>query len=618
MSVIVVLTHPMLTQLIESVGYRLPEHIRLRLINVSLDAIEKVALTQDKKQDVDVLLSAGGNAVACSRLNLQKRFVTIRVTGFDIMNALFRAGKFSDRVAVVTYREPLEGLARVRDIFAIHIEELIYNSLAELDALIAGLAGRGIRVVIGSSLVMEKAERHNLTGVFVYSPDGVIRAFDLAVSLINSAIEEQRRAEEFKTILDCTQSAIMAVDNAGIVKVFNPGAVKISGVPMERAVGRFVSDVIKGSRLPGVLESRESEYNQIQVINGTPVLTNRVPVIVDDVVIGAVATFQDFKSIQLAEDTIKKKHLEKGFVAKTTFDRIVGASPALEAVRRKAQLYAAQDFTVLITGETGTGKELFASAIHNASPRRNGPFVAVNCSAFPEALLESELFGYVEGAFTGALKTGRAGLFETAHTGTIFLDEIADFPLHLQARLLRTLEERTTMRIGSDRVTPVDIRVIAATNRNLQAMVEAGQFRRDLFYRLNVLYLKLPTLRERPGDIARIVEHVARQLGLGVERRQLRELEALVQGLDYAWPGNVRELRNVMERFMSLFHEGCAPCAVMREVLAEYLEAAGSTAEIRPLMDVIARAGGSKTRAARELGISRTTLWRRLRRAAKA
>lgn len=618
MAVICVLSHPpKLTQLLESVDYPFPDYISLRIVQTTMKNVAKKALDMDKSREVDVFVCGGVNGAMCMALPLQAKFVNIDVTGFDLMLALSRAAVHSGRVAVITYRNQIENLKYVKNILSLEVEEFVFFSVAELDDVFKAVLAKGIGVVVGSSLIMEYAELYHLAGVFIYSPDGVVHALDRAVSIIDSAIEERKKAEEFKTILDCTHSGIMAVDHAGIIKVFNPAAVKISGVSSEKAVGSLASAVISETRLAQVIKKKEGEYNQIQMLNGTPVLTNRVPVLVDGVAVGAVATFQDFSSIHQAGDKIKTKNAGKGFVAKAHFGDILGGGRAIREMVGKAVSFAVNDSTVLITGETGTGKELFAASIHNAGKRRKGPFVGVNCSAFHESLLESELFGYVDGAFTGALKNGRAGLFELANEGTLFLDEIGDFPLHLQARLLRTLEERTTMRIGSDRVTPVDIRVIAATNRDMFEMMEAGGFRRDLYYRLNVLALHLPPLRERMEDIVPLVEYFSSRLCPGLSKRSVADIGGFLSGIDYAWPGNVREVRNIMERFSSLFRKGDDARAAMREVVNDYLRAAGvSRREKDEIARVIERSGGSKTKAAKELGISRTTLWRRTRRRA--
>ena len=234
--------------------------------------------------------------------------------------------------------------------------------------------------------------------------------------------------------------------------------------------------------------------------------------------------------------------------AKYHFSDILGHSPAVQKAIRLAQYYSGTDETILIFGESGTGKELFAQSIHNASRRRQSPFVAVNCAAIPDTLIESELFGYEEGAFTGARKGGKQGLFQTADNGTIFLDEIGDIPLSLQSRLLRVLEEREVMPVGSTSVIPIDVRVICATNRNLNEMVRQGTFREDLYYRLNVIPVHIPPLRERTEDILPLAEHILLRLNRQQGTAKLFGQAFKKALLAYRWPGNIRELNNIIER----------------------------------------------------------------------
>ncbi|AVR96020.1 propionate catabolism operon regulatory protein PrpR [Pseudoduganella armeniaca] len=306
-----------------------------------------------------------------------------------------------------------------------------------------------------------------------------------------------------------------------------------------------------------------------------------------------------------------------------------GASPAMEKVRQAAVLYARSAATVLIQGETGSGKELVAQAIHRESPRRllaNAPFVAVNCGALAESLLESELFGHEEGAFTGARRGGHAGLFEAANHGTLFLDEIGEMPLALQTRLLRVLEEREVVRVGGTRPVPVNVRIVSATHCDLEQRVRDGRFRADLFYRLAVLRLTLPPLRERQDDIVPLAEWSLRNalaaLGTRAAPNLAAELAACAPLLRaYAWPGNVRELRNLAERLALFLAAEPLQALTPAFILDVAPELAGTrAATAAPVLparestaDVLRRFGGRRDAAAQYLGISRTTLWRRLR-----
>jgi propionate catabolism operon transcriptional regulator len=336
---------------------------------------------------------------------------------------------------------------------------------------------------------------------------------------------------------------------------------------------------------------------------------------------------------QRIDRSLRTSQRPKHLVARHDLVDLTGESAALERVRRLARAGAAHDATVLLTGESGTGKELVAQGIHNASRRRGNPFVAFNCAALPEGLIESELFGHEEGAFTGARRGGKPGLFEIAHTGTIFLDEIGEMPAALQSRLLRVLQEREVMKLGSGRATPIDVRVIAATHRDLHALVEQGVFRADLYFRLNLLQISLPSLRERRGDIPELARHLlgrtASQYGLsGAAAGSV--LELLTPLFEhYAWPGNVRELENLIAR--AAIYLGDAQSGAwqdLRDVFPEFgrmgasavaaAAADGKTVSSPPpatvTRDDVLRAlkqnGDNRAAASRALGIGRTTLWR--------
>jgi len=300
-------------------------------------------------------------------------------------------------------------------------------------------------------------------------------------------------------------------------------------------------------------QTHKREIAQIVDINGNTFLTNSIPITVKDKIKGAVAIFTDIESIQKNEINVRKHLNKKGFVAKYKFSDILGNSDAILQTKELAESYAKTDFTVLITGESGVGKELFAQSIHNSSLRKTGPFVAINCSALNSNLLESELFGYERGSFTGARSEGKPGLFELAHNGTIFLDEIAEIPIEIQVKLLRVLQEKEIIRIGGEEIIPVDVRVIAATNKNLLKLVNEGHFREDLYYRLNVLSLEIPPLRERKEDIPVLIRYFCNELCQKYKisfEISSRELDYL---FDYSWPGNIRELRNFIHRLFALY-----------------------------------------------------------------
>lgn len=276
------------------------------------------------------------------------------------------------------------------------------------------------------------------------------------------------------------------------------------------------------------------------------------------------------ETLQGTEAKVRTKLYHKGYKAKYTFDHILGDSAAICKARDIARQYACHDATVLITGESGTGKELFAQSIHNMSPRAVHPFLGINFAALAESLAESELFGYEEGAFTGASRKGKAGIFKTAHKGTIFLDEIGDASLSMQTKLLRVLEEREVSRVGSAKVLPVDVRLICATNKDLPRMVRDGEFRKDLYYRIRVLALRVPALRGRKADIPLIAEDFCREIGL-----TRTEIQELIQCLNrYDWSGNIRELKSVLQFLainIELIRTKSGASYSIRNIVEEYM-----------------------------------------------
>ena len=360
--------------------------------------------------------------------------------------------------------------------------------------------------------------------------------------------------------------------------------------------------------------------------------TNHVPIYRKSDFVGLVCTYQDVTKIQQLEGQIRSKLSQKGFKARYTFDDILTDNPGLRRAKKLAALYARTDSAVLIEGESGTGKELFAHSIHNASVRASGPFVTVNCAAIPEQLLESELFGYAPGAFTGARKEGKQGLFELAHNGTIFLDEIGEMPKYLQARLLRVLQEKEIMRVGDNKIISVNCRIISATNKDLGAMVRRAEFREDLYYRLSIFTVTIPPLRERPEDVPLLSRYFLDALHLPLDEKKRGRLETYLKRLHgYRWPGNVRELASVCARLALL----CTSPADedlechLQERLDGYVLPAGDQitlyigaelplrsalgeAERQYINAILERNEGNQSAAAKQLGIGRTTLWRRL------
>lgn len=607
------------------------------------DAVERARKAE--REGYHVLISRGVTCWKIRNSGIELPLVDVSIGGYDIVSAYFEAKKIGNTIGIVDVEEVVDN--QDIDSFAEIVDDKIIkytcnNDLDDISKGIQYLREQGVEVVMGKVAMANEARRQGMNSVVISSGlDSIRRAVDEArrVNLVRK--QEMRKAEQFKAILEFSYDGIIALDKEGKITVFNKASEKISGWKAEEAIGKYITSIIPKAHCHNLLESGQPEIAEFLDIGDTKVLANRVPIIVDNKVEGVVTTFQQLERLQKLEGKVRRKLADRGLAAKYNFEDIIGNSPALKDAIDLARKYSGVDSTVLIHGQTGSGKEMFAHSIHNSSRRKNEPFVAVNCAALPESLLESELFGYVEGAFTGARKAGKAGMFEMAHKGTLFLDEVGEMSPMLQARLLRVIEQGEVMRLGDSSIIPVDVRLIAATNRNLKKMVEQSEFREDLFFRLNVLSLKVPSLRLRGNDITligyRFLNEFCSRRGKPPGRFST-EAERIL--LNYLWPGNIRELRNAMERLamrpwtdeiksedisnVLLLDEEIpfqAEGIISKEIIVNkedkgheqgFSDHWMSAVEKQVIKQVLEETGGNKTEAARRLGISRTTLWRKL------
>ncbi len=362
-------------------------------------------------------------------------------------------------------------------------------------------------------------------------------------SLERLAGKTNKLESQFDILLRILDEGIIGVNSDGIIFAINCCAEKNICMQKTELVGRKAEEALREIPFDTVFSTMQPIKNKLIKIKDTYIDLSIEPVISMNKLIGAFAILKKFKDTEYQQQKLRLQLLNRGYRAKYTFDDIIGNSPAIMKTRKIAGRMADTNFPVLITGESGTGKELFVQAIHNSSSRAESPFVAVNCAAIPDNLLESELFGYEEGAFTGAKKGGKPGLFEFAHMGTLFLDEIEAMSLNLQSKLLRILQEKEVIRVGGDRVINVDVRIIATTNEDMKWLIAEGRFRKDLYYRLNVLPLNIPPLRDRGEDILLILERIKDDLGSNFELSE--DIKRIF--LNYSWEGNIRELRNYVE-----------------------------------------------------------------------
>jgi transcriptional regulator, propionate catabolism operon regulatory protein len=610
---IAVMSYGGLSVLFRDIICSLPPGINIRLIDALLEDAVEIAKALEKNDEADVFISAGANYSLLSQ-HVQAPLVEIKVTGFDILLALEKARQTSGSVALVTYGQKITRLDKVLNTLSIPVRQAVFRTVSEADTVLDVLRDDGITTVIGASLICTKAREKGLTSFFIYSEDGVARALDSAIKIALTKKKEMAKALELQAVISFASEGIIASDADGRITVFNPAAEKITRISRENALGKYAHHVLRGTRLNHVMRTRQSEINQIQSIGEIKILTNRIPIVVQEEVVGAVATFRDVGMIQEAEEKIRQKLHAKGFVAKNNFGNIIGQSQIMRATKDEAARYANSESTILILGESGTGKELFAQSIHNASRRAKRQFVAVNCAAFPPNLLESELFGYEEGAFTGARKGGKQGLFELAHNGTIFLDEVGEMPLPIQSRFLRVLEEHEVIRIGGERILPVNIRAIASTNKHLWKLVQDHELREDLYYRLSILEICLPSLRQRKQDIPQLIEKFLGEFRPDLSASTVDRIAGDPMFMDYRWPGNVRELRNVVERLAVLYDGADTIEKLITKLLGEKVSRHIVGGQEEKYAELLAAAGGNKSAVARTMGISRTTLWRKLRR----
>ncbi|AWI04193.1 sigma-54 interaction domain-containing protein [Clostridium drakei] len=368
------------------------------------------------------------------------------------------------------------------------------------------------------------------------------------IGLSNVMGLSNRFESELDILLQILDDGIIGIDAEGIIRTYTEVAENIVGYKKNQVMNKHGLEIMPDIPFKLALENLEAVKEKLIKINGYDIVASVHPIIHSGKLYGAVAIVRKFSDIEKNQHKLRQQLIGKGHIAKYNFQDIIGESEAVKNCKNIAKRMAKSDSSVMITGETGTGKEMFAQAIHNSSQRKKYQFVAVNCGALPESLLESELFGYEEGAFTGARKGGKPGLFELAHNGTLFLDEIGEMPINLQMRLLRVIQEREVMRIGGDRLIKVNIRIIAATNRNLKEMVRKGEFREDLYYRLNVLPLKIPPLRDRKKDILFLINKMKNEFKSNFHFTEASK-EMLI---NHNWRGNIRELKNYVEYLANL------------------------------------------------------------------
>lgn len=575
------------------------------------------------EQGASVLISRGKTAELL-RTHFNVPVVEVRHTFFDCFNAWTHARKIADKVVFLATSEGYQEILNksrpfMQDVRVCAIDP--FDTPQETERSIQRLVAEGFKVAIGGLSLQQSVTSHGLHYVMSYADE------DSALEAVNEALHqlriEQERAEKrielesrytmIDTIFNCVSEGIFSIDRSGIVTNMNAVAREML-LPL--LPGQALRDSTLLNNVQLVFEGGSALNGVLVEAGHMPLTVNIAPIILDEQVVGAVCTLQKQQEIKTLEQKMRRLSA-RAHIAEKTFTDIIGNSTALQQVKQQALRFAATDSTVMIEGETGSGKELFAQGIHNASKRAGAPFVAINCAAFAPGVLESELFGYVKGAFTGALSEGKAGMFEMAHTGTIFLDEISETSPEIQLKLLRTIQERKVMRIGDSKVTPVDIRIITASNKDLPALIRQGRFREDFYYRICVLPLFLPPLRKRRLDIPELIAFIIQSQKLPNIRLNSAALTHLCQ-LD--WPGNIRQLSNIVERLavMAQGEQVDMPMLLLALQDSARMSLMGDETEheideASKIRQALKQSNKNRALAAKLLGISTTTLWRKMK-----
>ena len=552
----------------------------------------------------------------------------IERTNMDIIHTLRKIRHLAPEIALATHSVENHDVSTIEELLNLRIFHIQYSSGEEMFRKIEKAYAQGVRVLVGGGLSSAKMNELGGKG-FVIELDhsNIIKGQQQAKAICRQKRHEDIRRQDLDKIFTYVNDGIVCINSSGELLFTNNKALKMLKISPDSPYKKLAAHY-DSLGLLRTLASLEPIHDGIVKIENEMFVVNCFPLRLTPGTLGAVSIFNAASTIQSISKKIFKNIYSSNFQAHTGLENILGQSPAIAKLKAQIQRVARVDAAVLIQGETGTGKELVANAIHTESQRSRGPFVAVNCAAIAESLMESELFGYEGGSFTGARSGGKAGFFEMAHGGTIFLDEIGEISHAMQLRLLRVLETKKLIRVGGGSLIPVNVRIISATNKNLLQLAQAGVFRMDLYYRISTLSIRVPPLRERFEDIPRLLGSLLLQYG---KTPGIFSQHILLSSQEHPWKGNVRELLSLAERYI-LQLEGDAPDeALFHEIFAEYTMDARMRPswdysmpgmEQRPLKEILnavrlsvvektlTECGGDRVEAAKRLGLSFSSLWR--------
>lgn len=596
--------------------------------NISVISVEKLNVNT---LDADIVIARG---LTFQKITQEKPLmpkIELTIRALDIINALrqCRQSYNPQKIALISHHSAVTDARPFFDLIRCQIEVYSHANAENIPEVVDLALRNGCDAVVGGYSVYQYANTRNVNCLSIKTGKEAI------VDALNEAIrtyEIIKNNEIAKTVIEHSRTSILHVGKDYKISLMNTEAQHyLEKVKAKKEfLQQHIADIFPYMypEVQRTLAEKKDIANELYKVNDVTISATYVPIFIGAEVTGVVIHFTTVEKIQHDEIQVRKKLNEKGLQAKYTFDNIAHKSKLMANTIELAANIASVSSNVLIIGETGTGKELFAQSIHNASPRKNGPFVAINCASLPENLIESELFGYIEGAFTGSVKGGKPGLIELAHNGTLFLDEISEVPISFQSKLLRFLQENEVRRIGDNKVVSVDVRIISALNKNIYQLVKEGLFRKDLLYRLDILRLNVPPLRSRPEDILELFMHFANIYN----RRHGRNITAITpQAVNlltgYEFEGNVRELKNIVERICVLSKSATVEYNVMHDAIYYKSVDGGdclkSSLNLLQLNDgynekylieqALAKTNSNQTKAAALLGIDRSTLWRKIK-----
>lgn len=601
--------------------------------------ISKNEKMEDVKERLEARLSEGVSLVICRGLVgaiIREMFpvtvLEVQQSSADILRILLPYQGKATRIGVLESAAFCRQVQEIAELLHLEVSYFPVKNMADFWTNCEKAEKMGVEVLIGGTWGKVYPSAVHIPYIAVeYSEKAVRSCLEDTLQMFDKLFHEEEKKDYLNTLLNYSSEGIISVDHDGKINKANRTAARMLQYSRRELYQKEIQTLFPQYSDCASFLDKTLEHNVVISYGQRQFILSRIPILVENEVTGSVFFINEENKIREADRQLRLSASKKGLVAKRHFESMSFCSPQMQEILNQAMIYSKMSSTILITGETGTGKEFFAQSIHNASLRSTGPFVAVNCGALSSSLLESELFGYAEGAFTGAKKTGKAGIFELAHGGTIFLDEIGEIDAAVQSRLLRVIQEREVMRLGDDKVIPIDVRIIAATNRDLKAEADRGTFRMDLYYRLNVLGIELPPLRKRSGDIY--------PLAIQLLDEKNHELGCKVTGFDkdtkefletYAWPGNIRELSNVVEKMVALTQSGEVRFSKVRSALpyeiTQWRKQKKNPAELdtgiqgrtleeiekQVILERLEECGGNKTAAAQSLGIGKTTLFRKL------